>query len=136
VAGGGGEPVAGGGGEPVAGGSGEGEPCGDLDYFGRCNGSIVEWCNEEGFFESYDCSLVGFPCELIGDEIGYDCNDGGEPIENPNPDPECEGLDFLGRCNGTIAEWCENGTFQSYDCAEEGLPCAYIDEEVGYFCVE
>ncbi|MBU0550393.1 hypothetical protein KJ940_02755, partial [Myxococcota bacterium] len=102
-------------------------PCGAVTAFGECEGARLRWCDpEEGLIE-YDCAVSGGACALIDDEYGYDCVGG-------QPDPECAGMDALGRCNGAVAEWCELGVFQSYDCAEIGQPCAFIDAESGYFC--
>jgi hypothetical protein len=52
------------------------------------------------------------------------------------PADPCEGLDYLGRCNGATAEWCDEGTFQSLDCALDGLRCDYVDDQTGYYCTE
>lgn len=47
--------------------------CGELDYFGECNGDVVQWCNQEGEKESRDCSDYGATCGYVNDEIGYYC---------------------------------------------------------------
>lgn len=52
------------------------------------------------------------------------------------PADPCAGLDYLGRCNGTTAEWCDEGSFQSLDCALDGLRCDYVDDQTGYYCTE
>jgi MYXO-CTERM domain-containing protein len=52
------------------------------------------------------------------------------------PADPCEGLDYLGRCNGATAEWCDEGTFQSLDCALEGRRCDYVDDQTGYYCTD
>ena len=54
--------------------------------------------------------------------------------EERPPDP-CDGLDYLGRCDGDVAEWCEAGTYQSRDCAALGTECGYVNDQVGYICV-
>ena len=56
---------------------------------------------------------------------------GGEGVADAEG---CRGLDFLGRCNGTIAEWCEDDEFQFFDCADDGETCEWIDDETGYWC--
>lgn len=60
-----------------------------------------------------------------------------DPME-PEPDPNdaCGGLDYLGRCDGDVAEWCGDGEIQRRDCARRGLVCAYVDDEIGYFCTD
>ncbi|MCK6571630.1 trypsin-like serine protease [Myxococcota bacterium] len=52
------------------------------------------------------------------------------------PEDPCAGLDYLGRCNGQTAEWCEGSTFRQLDCVAEGGHCAYVDDRVGWYCVE
>lgn len=54
-----------------------------------------------------------------------------EPL--PEGDP-CDSLDYLGRCNEDIAEWCDEGVFKTRDCAEDGLVCEYVDDSVGFYC--
>ncbi len=59
------------------------------------------------------------------------------PPEEGQPTDDCMGIDFLGVCHGTLAVWCEadEGQLYAYDCADEGLVCDYIDEDIGYYCV-
>mgnify|MGYP000417109969 CR=1 FL=1 len=49
-------------------------------------------------------------------------------------DDPCHGLDYLGRCNGSVAEWCDDGELRTEDCAAWGTTCAYINDEIGYYC--
>ena len=56
--------------------------------------------------------------------------DGGAP-----PDA-CEGLDYLGRCSGQVAEWCEGGQLQSVDCVGAGGHCDFVDNDTGWYCVD
>ena len=51
-----------------------------------------------------------------------------------NPGDGCNGLDYLGRCDGDVAQWCEEDILRSRDCGEKGVGCAYIDDNVGYIC--
>jgi hypothetical protein len=46
----------------------------------------------------------------------------------------CRGVDYLGRCVGSMAEWCEVGRLKRRDCAPEGRICAFVDRDSGYFC--
>ena len=48
----------------------------------------------------------------------------------------CEGVDYLGRCDGDRAVWCQDGEVQSRNCARRGQVCAFVDESVGYFCTD
>jgi hypothetical protein len=51
-----------------------------------------------------------------------------------NPDGGCNGLDFLGRCDGEVAQWCEQNIVRSRDCGDKGVGCSFIDNQVGYIC--
>ena len=104
------------------------DTCDGLDYLGRCNGTIAEWCNE-GTISQHDCSSDGLTCGYVNDQIGYYCT------EETQADP-CDGLDYLGRCNGDIAEWCENGEVRQRDCASQGMTCGYTNDQTGYYCTE
>jgi hypothetical protein len=56
---------------------------------------------------------------------------------NPNEsdDDPCMGLDYLGRCNGDVSEWCSpNNEYQRVDCASRGQRCGWIDEQTGWYC--
>lgn len=59
----------------------------------------------------------------------------GELVEI-EPADGCEGLDFLGRCSGDVAEWCDpDGIPASRDCSQDGETCGLVDEELGYYCI-
>ena len=51
-----------------------------------------------------------------------------------NPDGGCNGLDFLGRCDGDVAQWCEQNIVRTRDCGAKGVGCGFIDNQVGYIC--
>lgn len=103
----------------------EGEdPCGGFDLVGGCDASgNARWC-DRGVQRTRDCGACGQVCgrnPLVGNS--YDCVD----------DP-CMGLDYHGRCNGEIAEYCKEGEFLSRDCGREGLSCGWVNDELGYWC--
>ena len=50
------------------------------------------------------------------------------------PDGGCNGLDYLGRCDGDVAQWCEQDLVRTRDCGAKGVGCAFIDNQVGYIC--
>lgn len=66
------------------------------------------------------------------------------PPEDPGPDSPpmegdprgCGGVDYLGKCEGDVAVWCEEDELLAYDCSLDGQSCRYIDDQIGYFCVE
>lgn len=60
----------------------------------------------------------------------------GELDADPAPEG-CGDLDFLGRCTGDVAEWCDpDGVPASADCAANNQFCSYIDDDFGFYCVD
>jgi V8-like Glu-specific endopeptidase len=102
------------------------DACGGLDYLGECAGSVARWC-DGGRVQQFDCGAQGQTCDFVDDQIGYYCQ------EAPAADP-CGGLDYLGRCDGNVAAWCEDGAVQSVDCAAHGQRCGYVNASIGYYC--
>jgi hypothetical protein len=100
--------------------------CGDLTYQGRCVGTVAEWCNEQGQRETLDCATRGQTCGFVNPEIGYYCVRGSG----------CGDLDYLGRCDGQVAVWCEDGFVRQRDCAARGQVCRWVDDQVGYACAD
>jgi len=102
------------------------DPCGGLDYAGRCNGHVAEWC-DGGELRARNCADAGQVCDWAGSSLGYYC------VEAARPDP-CAGLDYYGRCNGAVVEWCDGGEFRSADCAARGESCRWISDRWGFYC--
>ncbi len=109
------------------------DPCGGLDYLGECSGSVARWC-ADGAVKERDCGAQG--CGYIDDSLGYYCGGAAQPAPAPAPAPAdpCRGLDYLGRCSGAVAEWCDGGQLQASDCGQQGLGCGYVDDQVGFYC--
>lgn len=103
------------------------DPCDSLDYQGRCDGSVAEWCNG-GEYHAVDCAGQGAICDFVDDETGYFC------AQVPSADP-CADLDYLGRCDGAVTEWCSGGEYHSVDCGDYGYACGYTGASYGYYCV-
>jgi uncharacterized protein YkwD len=114
------------------------EGCGDLDFLGECDGDLARWC-DSGQVRERDCAALGMTCQRVDDSVGFYCT-ANPPDETVLPgemssaaDP-CEGLDFLGTCDGDIARWCDGGQVRVRDCSQEGKVCDYVDDSVGYYC--
>lgn len=103
------------------------DPCGGLSHLGVCVDEVAHWC-DRGMLRQRDCGACEETCLFLGDRIGIDCD----------PDPfACGELDYTGHCDGDVAEWCnEESQRERVDCAARGQRCAYVDAEIGYFCVE
>ena len=99
--------------------------CGDIDYQGRCNGQVMEWCNEAGELESYDCALSGQACAFLDAETGYGCQSA-----------PCGEVTYYGECSGDTLRYCSDDTsLIEIDCqAEYGLGCGLQDDVIGYNC--
>jgi hypothetical protein len=57
-------------GVPKCGDSDEG--CGDVDYFGECDGDELTWCEDDGL-RTVDCGERSRVCAWRNDDIGFDC---------------------------------------------------------------
>lgn len=61
---------------------------------------------------------------------------GGAGGSEPAPSDPCAGLDYTGKCTGSVLSWCENGALQQVDCAADGRLCKWQDASVGYNCMK
>ncbi len=50
----------------------EADGCGDIDYFGACEGAVVVYCSNQTLVR-HDCAPSGTTCGWINDEIGNWC---------------------------------------------------------------
>lgn len=48
------------------------EGCGDLDYTGACDGTVLRWCEDDAV-KSFDCAARGAVCGWQSDDIGNNC---------------------------------------------------------------
>jgi hypothetical protein len=77
---------------------------------------------------SFDCfEACGLLCDLPGEPPGDYV-----PVEPPAD--ECGAVDYFGECDGDLARWCEDGEVQEVDCEARNQVCAWIGDEVGYYC--
>jgi hypothetical protein len=83
---------------------------------------------------------AGEPGADPGGDPGQDpgADPGGDPGQDPGADPgeggDCNGVDFVGQCQGAVLSWCE-GALQTVDCAEMGMACGFDDENGFYDCL-
>ena len=109
--------------------------CGDLTFFGACDGTTLSYCSNFGPAE-IECpngnDATGQPlvCALASPEIGYDCISsvftGG-----------CGTVTYGGGCDGDVLTYCESqesGEVVSVDCAADGYVCVESDGSAD--CVE
>ena len=65
-------------------------------------------------------------------------DDAVPPAPQPEPPPDrsgpCEGLDFIGECQGTVLRYCDAGALVVWDCAWSLQSCGWVDANTGYDC--
>jgi len=44
------------------------------------------------------------------------------------------GLDYYGRCEGDVAQYCKEGEYRERNCGAEGLSCGWVNDDLGYWC--
>ncbi|MHB8873182.1 MAG: M23 family metallopeptidase [Myxococcaceae bacterium] len=73
------------------------DPCAELGYAGRCEGSTLQWC-EGGVVKSYNCAWAGMACGWQGGSTGYNCVSGAlsspevvPSAKRPPPSPKADG---------------------------------------------
>jgi len=101
--------------------------CGDVSIDGRCEGSEVVYCEAiETGVARFDCA-PDYECAVVD---GYaDCRVPGSA--------GCGRVTYEGFCDGSVAVYCDWEVTEvvRYDCAADGLGCAFVDDETGYWCV-
>ncbi|MBI2894498.1 MAG: trypsin-like serine protease [Deltaproteobacteria bacterium] len=99
--------------------------CGDVGNGGRCLDGAAIWC-EGDELRSEPCA-GGLACGWDAAAGGFRCVDGGDP---------CAGLDAVGRCEGSVARWCDRGRPRSRDCGACGQACDESTTFGGAYCVD
>jgi len=100
------------------------DPCNGLTYWGKCFGNVLQWCDEGGWHarNCYSCNETCVP----NDTMGYFC-----------VPSTCGTLEFTGHCVGNTVEWCNrDGQPESRNCAASGQACAYVNPQMGHWCVD
>ncbi len=99
--------------------------CGDLDFFGTCDGEVARWCDESVAMQA-DCAAAGQLCGVLTPELGYHCIP-----------KECGTVDFLGICSGDTVQWCNrDGMLEELDCSQWDMACGIYSSGMGYYCVD
>jgi hypothetical protein len=116
-------------------------PCDTLRPEGQCIGHVAQWC-VDGELRFEDCGRSGLACARSAGGQYYcegrerpdgrgDWQDQGQPVV-PSA---CGDVSTIGRCQGSIAQWCHGGQLQEIDCGALGDRCDYV-EGTGYYCVD
>ena len=96
--------------------------CGDVDYFGYCDGNKVFWCATD-YLRNKNCGDQNAVCGFMGPEWGFDCLPSS-----------CGDVDYLGECDGDSLSWCRYSGLGQQNCADQGLACVWRNDETGYAC--
>lgn len=101
--------------------------CGDVTYDGLCEGTTLVYC------QSQESGVVRVEC---APEFECGVRDGYAECRLPGSGG-CGRVTYEGYCDGTVAVYCdwEQTEVVSYDCANDDMPCGYVDDETGYWCV-
>src|SRR5690606_33824781 len=92
--------------DAIANGETPPDPCEGLDFWGHCTeDNVAEWCQGGQLFRR-DCEAIDAVCGFANEEVGFICT--------------CGDVDYFGRCNGDIAEYCDENRLVRIDCAERG----------------
>ena len=104
----------------------EADACDGAPAEGECVDDVLSWC-DRGIPRHRDCATCGERCVRPNARTGATC------IAS-----DCGTLTRTGRCRDDgVAEWCSaSGARQQRDCAADGLECAYIGDDLGFYCVE
>lgn len=102
----------------------DGSPaCAGVSPLGVCEGTTLAYCDtERGERTELDCAACGLAC--VRDAEGV-----ARCAEDP-----CRDLDYLGRCEGEVAVWCDEGVYRRRDCAADGLSCGWVSDRIGFYC--
>jgi hypothetical protein len=88
--------------------------CGDIDGRGLCQAGIAMWC-DDGSIAAQDCQDDAGSCDWDPDSGGFRCQQAGG---------SCGDSSASGRCDGTKARWCSDGTPVELDCSLCGTSCS------------
>lgn len=95
------------------------DPCGGETFEGRCEGSVVHWCENDQVYQA-DCAPRGKTCGFSDIDGFTGCLTRSAPPADP-----CAGESYRGRCNGNTVVWCENNSVQRIDCGAHDGVCEY-----------
>jgi len=91
--------------------------CGAVTEAGYCDEDRAVYCQGEAVVE-IDCAETSEVCALLSTGESR-CAD---------PDDTCLGETLTGRCDGTVAIYCEDNALVRDDCAADGGTCAADDD--------
>lgn len=115
-----------------------GKECGSNGCGGSCGECPGGWeCTDSG-----EC-VDNCEADCVGKECGGDgcsgqcgeCGEGAKCVDGLCLLP-CDGVDFVGCCDGDVQHYCEEGFEFKVDCGAEGLKCGWKDFLGWYDCMD
>jgi hypothetical protein len=92
--------------------------CPDLDYQ-VCSGNSLTYCNSDGYYYQYDCSITGGACETS--TAGDNCYM-----------PGCSANNCVESCNGSVMTLCIGNAPMIVDCLSYGFnSCTTYNDSSG-----
>jgi len=106
------------------------EICGGLDYAGKCEGTVIQWCENDEVIQ-LDCADHGAVCGWDSEKEYYTCMDADEVAENCPSENS-----YSGNCqNDTTVVWCNSdGSVDTMTC-KDGFVCGWNDQMGYYDCI-
>ena len=103
------------------------EICGGLDYAGKCEGTVIQWCENDEVIQ-LDCADLGAVCGWDAKKEYYTCMDADEVAESCPSENS-----YSGNCQDeTTVVWCNSdGSVDTMAC-KDGFLCGWNDQ-MGYF---
>ena len=147
---------------------GEQGDCGGYAEDPVCQGHSVVWCEEgQVFFQDCQALGPFFKCGWVGDLFVYGCYEeecipdcenkqcgddgcgyvcGYCPVTMMCNDKAqcvygqgfCGEIDYVGKCDGNLVKWCQNGVLQEFDCGNLGptWQCGWYEDGGYYWCLD
>jgi len=105
-----------------------GGPCGAVTVEGQCDGQVLNYCDEEGVLQTYDCAGLNATCAFDDANNYYNCLGAGSGA--------CNGITFQGECQDDTVLWCDNDTLQSITCTDASKVCGWSETNDFYDCID
>ena len=106
--------------------------CGEIDYYGVCDGDTLYSCGGRGL-RSTDCTAEGQICSYVSEEEGYDCQPclqcGGDCVDPATSIEHCGGCNKPCALDNALVE-CIDRVCELADC-EDGYENADGDASNG-----
>ena len=146
--------------------TGGGGACGDIDFKGVCEGTVLKYCSGESL-TVIECADQGLECGFDPENEWFDCVEPGSCVPDctgkecgsdgcggscgdcvdgvtcnasgqcvEQGGGECGDITFVGVCEGDLLKYCSADTLKVVDCTEQGMVCGFVADQEWYDCIE